>query len=239
MGWQTLVIIIGFTLIGLVLLSVLFWFVSRWSTRHRTRRLGTQLVEYLRSVGIDAERQNGRTTMKHTHEDDYAVVLRHLLTIRVWLRGIESIEIWQITRKGERKSSTQDEMIFVIVPEPGMSLNRIPILTNLVRADTAAGYSRLKWRGFEWGQLPLLVDRLRADTYLNSRLLEYLDTNLLDDLRITALSGNRIGITTSYNPRKLPSRGFFSCIEDIAGHILDHVAEQNRSRDSQNIKLSR
>jgi hypothetical protein len=191
-------------------------------------------VEYLRSVGIDAERQNGKNIVKHTREDDYAVILRHLITIRVWLRGVESIEIWRITRKGEKESSTLDEMTFAITPEPSMNLNRIPILTNLIRADTAMSKSELKWCGFEWGRLPLLVDRLKADTYLNSRLLEHFDTNFEDDLRITALSGNRIGITTSYNPRKLPSRGFLSCIEDIAGHILNYVAERNRSRELQN-----
>jgi hypothetical protein len=125
-------------------------------------------------------------------------------------------------------------MTFVILPEPGMRLNRIPILTNLVKTPADKGKNGFKWRGFEWGRLPLLVDRLKIDTGLNRRLLRYLDTDLPDNLRITVLSGDRIGITTSYNPQRLPSHEFLNCIEDITDHIHDYIAERNRTRELQN-----
>ena len=234
MSWQALVIRIGGTLAGLVILGVLFWLTSRWLRKRRIRQIETQLLEHLRSIGIDAEAQKSKKSVTRTHEDEYAVLLRHLVTIRVWLRGIHSMEIWHITRKGERETITLDEMTFVITPEPEMSLNRIPILTNLVITHTTKGGNDFEWRGFEWGRLPLLVDKLRIDTDLNNRLSRHFDADPADNLRITALSGKRIGITTRYSPQKLPSRGFLACIEDIADHIRDYIAEQNRIRELQN-----
>lgn len=236
MGWQALVIRIGGTLAGLAFLGVLFWFVSRCLRKHRTRQLKAQLVEHLRSVGVDAEEQKSKNAVTRTHEDEHAVILRHLVTIRVWLKGIQSIEIWRITRMGDRETVTLDEMTFVISPEPGMILNRIPILTNLVKTYTTEGKNGCKWHGFEWGRLPLLVNKLKVDTDLNSRLAGHLETGLADNLRITALSGNRIGITTNYSPQQLPSRGFLTCIEDISDHIRDYIAEQNRVRKLQESK---
>ena len=234
MGWQALVIRIGGTLVGLTLLCALFWSLSRWSRRHQLRQLEVHLVEHLKSISVGAEAQKNKGTVTSTHDDDYALILRHLVTIRVWLRGIESIEIWRITRKGDKESPTLDEMTFIIVPEPGISLNRIPILTNFVKTQTTEGKSGFKWRGFEWGRLPLLVDRLKLDTNLNNRLLGYCDIDRLDNLRIMALSGDRIGITMSYNPQRLPSRSFLVCIENIADHIRDYVTERNRTRELQN-----
>lgn len=236
MDWQVLVIRIGGTLASLTLIGVLFWSLSRRSRRHQIKQLEDQLVEHLRGIGVDAEGQKSKDTVTHTHEDEYAVILRHLVTARVWLRGIESIEIWRIARKIERKSVTVDEMTFVIIPEPGMSLNRIPILTNLIKTPVTKDKNGFKWCGFEWGRLPLLIDRLKADNDLNHRLLGDFDSELTDGLRITALNGDRIGITTSYNPQQLPSRGFLACVEDIADHIRGYVAERSRSRELQNIK---
>lgn len=233
MSWA-LVIRIGGTVVGLILLGVLFWSLSRWSKRRQIIQLEAKLVGHLRSIGVRTEKQRAHDTVLRTREGKYAVVLRHLVTTRVWLREIESIEIWRITRKGNKETMTLDEMTFVIIPGPGMSLNRIPILTNLVKTPENKGKKGFKWRGFEWGRLPLLVDRLQVDTGLNSRLLRYLDSDLPDDLRITVLSGDRIGITTSYNPQRLPSHEFLNCIEDIADHIHDYIAEQNRSRELQN-----
>ena len=233
MSWP-LVIRIGGTLVGLTLLGVLFWSLSRRSRRRQIRQLEAKLVEHLRGIGVRTEEQRAQGTVVRTREDDYAVVLRHLVTTRVWLRGIESIEIWRITRKRDKESATLDEMTFVVIPEPGMSLNRIPLLTNFVKAPTTEGKNGFKWRGFEWGRLPLLVDRLKVDTDLNSRLLGHFNTDLPDNLRITALSGDRIGITASYNPQRLPSHEFLNCIENIADHIRDYVAERNRTRELQN-----
>ncbi|HEY40731.1 MAG TPA: hypothetical protein G4O18_02605 [Dehalococcoidia bacterium] len=234
MSWQILVIRIAGTLAGVIALGVLFWSLSWWLRRRQIRQLEANLTEHLRSVGVSAEERRVKGTVVHSHEGDDTVILRHLVTTRVWLRGIQSIEIWRIIRKGKKESVTLDEMTFVVTPESGMSLNRIPLLTNIVKTHTTSGKSGFQWRGFEWGRLPLLVDRLDVDTDLNSRLLRHLDNDLLDDLRITALSGDRVGITTSYRPQQLPSRDFLTCIEDIADHIREYVAEFNRIRELQN-----
>ena len=129
-----------------------------------------------------------------------------------------------------------DERTFVIIPEPGISLNRIPILTNLVITRANKGKNGFKCRGFGWGRLPLLVDRLKVDTELNSRLLGYFNTDLPDNLRNTALPGDRLGITTSYRPQRLPSRDFLACIEDIADHIHNYLAERNRTQELRSSK---
>jgi hypothetical protein len=233
MGWQIVAIRIVGTLGGLILLSVLLWSFSRWSRRRQIRHLEANLVEHLRSIDVSTEKQRVKGTVVRTHEDDHAVTLHHLVTARVWLRGIQSIEIWRISRKGERESVTLDEMTFVVIPEAGMSLNRIPLLTNAIKIHTTGDKSCLRWRGFEWGRLPLLADRLETDIGLNNRLLRHLDTDLPKNLRITALSADRVGITTSYNPQRLPSRDFLTCIEDIADHIREYVAERNRTRELQ------
>jgi hypothetical protein len=234
MSWQTLVIIIMGTLVALTVLGMLSWSSSRWLNRYRIRQLETQLVDHLRSVGVRAEERKDKVTLTRTREDEYAVILRHLVTIRVWLSGIHSIEIWRITRKRDNESSTLHEMTFVIAPESGMSLSRIPILTNIVKTHATKGRNGFQWRGFEWGRLPLLVDRLKVDTDLHNRLLEYFESDLPAELRITALDRERIGITTGYSPQQLPSRAFVACIEDIAKHIHDYVAERNVYRELQN-----
>jgi hypothetical protein len=234
MDWQALAIRTGGTLASLTFVRTLFWPIPRWIRRHQLRQLEAELVEHLRGIGVGSEKQKITDTVRRTHEDDYAVILRHLVTIRVWLRIIQSIEIWRITRKVDREIITLDEMTFVIIPAPGMSLNRIPILTNLVKTGTTSDKNGFEWRGFEWGWLPLLADRLKIDTALKNRLLGYFNSGMIDDLRITALDGGRIGITTSYSPQQLPSRGLLTCIEDIADHIYNYVTERNRARELQN-----
>jgi hypothetical protein len=234
MGWQTVAIRTIGTLVGVIVLALLFWSYSRRARRRQIRQLEANLVEHLRSIGVSAEKQRVKGAVVRTHGDNHAVILHHLVTVRVWLRGIQSIEIWRITRKGEKESVTLDEMTFVIVPEPEMSLNRIPLLTSAVKTHSNGAKTGFKWRGFEWGRLPLLVDRLEVDTDLNSRLLRHLDTDPPENLRITALSGDRVGITISYSPQRLPSRDFLICIEDIVDHIQEYVAERNRTRELQN-----
>ncbi|HEY32419.1 MAG TPA: hypothetical protein G4O10_04875 [Dehalococcoidia bacterium] len=229
MSWQALVII-GGILAGLAFLGMLFWLLSKRSRKRLIHQTEVQLVEHLRSIGVKAEIQKVKRKVVRTREDGYPVILRQLVTTNVWLRGIQSIEIWQVTRKGEEKSTTLDEISYMITPEPGMTLYRIPILTNIVTVQTADGKTEFEWRGFEWGRLPLLVDRLRTDRNLNSRLLRHFYTNLPDNLRITASSGDKIGITMSYNQQQLPSRELLTCIEDIASHVCDYVAERNSAR---------
>jgi hypothetical protein len=227
MGWQAPVIGTGGTLAGLAFLGVLFWSLSRWSGKRLTHQMELQLVEHLCSIGVKAEVQRGNGAVIRTREDGYAVMLRQLVTTSVWLKGIQSIEIWRVIRKSKEKSATLDEITYMIPSEPGMTLNRIPILTNIIRTQTADSKTGFEWRGFEWGQLPLLADRLKMDKELNSRLRRYFTANIPDGLRITASSGERIGITMNYDPQRLPSREFLTCLEDIAGHVHEYVAERN------------
>jgi hypothetical protein len=227
MGWQAPVIGIGSTLAGLVFLGVLFWSLSEWSRKRLARQMELQLAEHLRRIGVKAEVQRGNSTVVRTREDGYAVILRQLVTTDVWLKGIQSIEIWRVIRKSEEKSAPLDEITYVIMPEPGMTLNRIPILTNIIGTQTAGGKTGFEWRGFKWGQLPLLADRLKMDKELNSRLRGYLTANVPDGLRITASSGEKISITMNYYPQRLPSREFLTCLEDIASHVHEYVAERN------------
>ncbi|UCB43600.1 MAG: hypothetical protein JSV77_02845 [Dehalococcoidales bacterium] len=233
MNWQALAIRIGDTLTGLASLGTLLWSISRRSRKRLIRRMEAQLVEHLRSIGVSAEVQRRKGKVVRTRENGYAVTLRQLVTTHVWLRGIQSIEIWQVTRKGEEKSTTLDEITYMITPEPGMTLYRIPILTNIIKIQTASSEAGFEWQGFEWGRLPLLADRLKTDRNLNSRLLWHFSKNLPDNLRITAPSWDKIGITMSYDPRRLPSRELLTCLEEIAGHVCDYVAERNSAREQE------
>jgi len=230
MSWQVLAIT-GGILAGLIFFGVFFWAFSQQSRNRLIHQIEAQLMEHLRSIDVRSEAQSGKSTVIRTREDGYTtVLLRLLVTIHVWLRGIQSIEIWRIVRKGEEKTTTLDEITYVINLEPGMTLNRIPILTKIASTQTADSKTELEWQGFEWGRLPLLVDRVKADRGLNSRLFRHFDSNPTDNLRITAPSGQKIGITMSYEPQRLPSREFLTCIEDLAMHVLDYVAEQNSAR---------
>ncbi len=233
MSWS-LIIRIGSTLAGLAFLGMLLWLLPRWSRRRQIKQLEAKLTEHLRGIGVRVEKQKARSTVVHTHEGDSTLVLRHLVTARVWLRRIQSIEIWRISRKDAKESITLDEITFVVIPEQGMSLSRIPILTNLIKSAEIRDDNGMEWRGFEWGRVPLLVDKLKVDMDLNSRLRGYFDASPSGDLRITVLPGDRIGITTRYHPQRLPSPEFLSCLEDIADHIHDYVAERNRTRYLQN-----
>ena len=241
MGWQALVTRIGIILASLASPLNLFPFLSGRGRRRLIRRVESDLVEHLRSIGIRVELQKVRGAPVRTREDVYAVTLRQLATARVWLTGIHSIEVWRITRKGKDESITLDEITYVVALEPGVTLTRIPILTNAVRAEITEGTAELQWRGFEWGRLPLLVDRLKVDRDLNSRLLEHFSKGQPRDMRITALSeeGKRVGITTTYDPQWLPSREFLACIEEIAGHVRDYVTERNKAREQDAVTQER
>jgi len=188
------------------------------------------LLEHLGSIGVRAELQKIESKELKRREEGYRVRLRQLADIRVWLKRIQSIEVWRESKKRKDESTTDDEITYVVTFEPGLSLYRIPILTSTVKTQRVGGKIRFQWRGFQWGRLPLLVDRLKADRGLNRRLLRHFNQSLADDLRIRALSGDRVGIATSYSPQRLPSREFLDCMEDIAQHVNDYVAERNKER---------
>lgn len=191
------------------------------------------MVEHLGSIGVRAEMENAASREVRRREEGQRVRLRQLAEFRVWLKKIESIEVWRETRKVNNESVAEDEITYVVAFEPGVSLSRIPVLTNTVVTHTRGGEVRFHWRGFEWGRVPLLEGRLKGDKGLNRRLLGYIRQDMASDLRIRALSGERVGITTGYNPTRLPSRGFLDCIEEIAQHVNDYVAERNREREEE------
>jgi len=191
------------------------------------------LLEHLESIGVTAQPHEVESQKIRKREEGYRVTLRQLAGFRIWLRRIHFIEVWREAKKEKNKSATEDEITYVITFEPGTKLGRIPILTNIVSIQMAEGKSRFKWRGFEWGKVPLLVDKLKADKALNSKLRKHISQDLANDLRIRALSGNRVGITMIYNPHRLPTREFLACMEDIAKHVNEYVTERNIEREQQ------
>jgi hypothetical protein len=164
-------------------------------------------------------------------EDEYAAVVRQLADIRVSLNGIDSIEVWQKTLKARRKETiVEDEITYLTPVKPGLTLSRIPILTWTVRQATEDGGTGFCWQGFEWGRLSIIADQLRKDTDLNKRLLRHFNEDVPGNIRIRALAGDRVGISTSYGARRMPSRHFLACIKDIVKHVDTFVAEQTRQR---------
>jgi len=183
--------LVPLTVACLALIGLGFWFQSRHSARRLSREVEQQLVSHLSSLGIRAQVQKRQGRVIRSREKDCQVTLRQLAHLRVWLRGIGSIEVWRERRKGKEEFSTEDEMTFVVALEPGLTLMRIPILTNLVPSKTP-GDTAFEWRGFRWGRLPLLESRLKADETLNRRLQRQLNRGLPGDLRVRALGSDRV-----------------------------------------------
>ena len=227
--WQIALIIIA----CLALLWVVVRFPFRRSASNPLQQVTNQLLEHLESIGVSALPHEVESNKIRKREEGYRVTLRQLAGFRIRLRRIHFIEVWRESKKRKNESTTEDEITYVITFEPGTTLGRIPILTNIVGIKVAEGKSRFRWRGFEWGKVPLLVDKLKADTALNSKLRKHIDEDLANDLRIRALSGNRVGITMVYDPHSLPTREFLACMEDIAEHVNEYVTERNIEREQQ------
>jgi len=212
---------------------VVIRFLSRRSTKYLLQQVTNQLLEHLESIGVEAQTQEAESKKIRRREEGYRVTLRQLASFRIWLKRIHSMEVWREAKKGKDEPTLEDEITYVIAFEPGTTLGRIPILTNIVGIQMAEGKTRFQWRGFEWGKVPLLVDKLKADKALNSKLRKHISQDLANDLRIRALSGNRVGITMVYNPHRLPTREFLACMEDIAEHVNEYVTERNIEREQQ------
>jgi hypothetical protein len=227
--WQIALIITA----CLASLWVVIRILSRRSASHPFQQVTNQLLEHLESIGVTAQPHEVESSKVRKREEGYRVTLRQLAGFRIRLRRIQFIEIWREAKKGKNESAIEDEITYVITFEPGTKLGRIPILTNIVGIRMAEGKSRFKWRGFEWGKVPLLVDKLKADKALNSKLRKHISQDMADDLRVRALSGNRVGITMVYNPHCLPTREFLTCMEDIAEHVNEYVTERNIEREQQ------
>ena len=228
--WEPLLVIPLIIAACLASFWLLYRYRARWSRRRLRQQVEAQLVEHLRSIGVRVEPRRVEDAEIRRREDEYAVRLRQLADARVWLRGIDSVEVWHKTKKAGRESVVEDEITYVASLEPGLNLDRIPILTSTVRLQTEGGETAFWWRGFEWGRLPLVADRLRVDQDLNRRLLRHFNTDTPGDLRIRAMPPDRVGISTSHDPEWMPSRELLECIEVISRHVNDYVAERNRER---------
>jgi len=228
-GWQIALI----TIACLALLWVVMRLLSRRSASNPLQKVSNQILEHLESIGVTVQPHGVESTKVRKREEGYRVTVRQLAGFSIRLKRIHFIEVWREVRKGKNESAVEDEITYVITFEPGTTLRRIPILTNIVGIQRAEGKNQFRWRGFEWGNVPLLVDKLKADTALNSKLRKHIGQDLADDLRVRALSGNRVGITMVYNPHRLPTREFLTCMEDIAEHVNEYVTERNIEREQQ------
>ena len=207
--------------------------LMRGPTGRLMRQVQTQLPAHLESIGVRVEVRKARNVSIRRRESRDSVVIMHLLAhARVWLKGVDSVEVWRVITKARDGSTVVDEISYVAELDPTLTLTRIPILTNAVRAQTDAGRTTFYWSGFEWGNVPLLAHRLEADEDLNSRLLRHFNTDVPGDLRITAYPNDRVGITTDYDAQRPPTREFLSCIEHVINHVNEYVAERNRARDA-------
>jgi hypothetical protein len=182
-------------------------------------------------LGIEALPHTWIAKKLRSKEGDEKVTLIKLAGLEVQMREIHSIEVWQQTRKKGNISTKQDELRYTIRLKPGVTMRRIPILSNVV-IKKINDKKTFQWDGFTWGKLPLLVERLKVDENLNQRLQQFFDTDVLTELRIRALSDDKVDIISDYNPQKLPPRELLACIEDISSHVVSYVSEGNKSRDS-------
>ncbi|HEY91763.1 MAG TPA: hypothetical protein G4O07_08005 [Dehalococcoidia bacterium] len=218
---------------GLVSLSAPFRHFIKQSIRRPTHQVEIQLEEHLNSIGVPVELIRERNISQHRREAKGMTVTTNLLArAHVCLKRITSIEVYRVSTRSREKSTVLDEITYITDLEPGVTLTRIPVLTNAVLTEREDSPAAFYWSGFEWGKLPLLAHCLEVDKDLNRRLLHHFSTDTPGDLRITALPDNKVGITTSYDPQYLPSRGFLSCLEQIADHINRYAVEQNRTRDA-------
>jgi hypothetical protein len=202
-------------------------FLSRKSVK---QRIEEDLLKHFDSIGITASQKNWIAESLHRREGDEKVILQKLASLSVKLNNIVSIEVWREKRKHGHISTTQDELVYKIPFRNGITLRRIPVLTNMSIVHTA-DKNNLEWTGFTWGKLPLLVERLQADNELNNKLHKIYEENMLCELRIRALSDDNVDIVSEYNPQRLPPRELITCVEAIAKHVISYVNEQNKARD--------
>lgn len=216
------------------------WMIVRIVRIRRRAAITTGLVEHLRSIGLTA--QHKEESVREVREDKtpFGELERtrseKLADISVSVGGIRSIEVWrEVEYRRVRdvqygRTTLQEiavnEMTYIIDIATGVTVPTAVQASTLTRR-TILG----KIKSFEWHAFPTLLHRLEADKKLKHRLVGCLDRkDLPGDLRIRRLPGDRLGITTRYKPRRLPSRELLRCIEDIAAHVNDYVTEWNRDK---------
>lgn len=206
------------------------------SSRHRwylvRQKMEQHLLTHFQSLGVEVCTKMWAEVKTRRREGNEKVTLRKLANLDIQMGEISSIEVWRQTRKQGRVSMTFDELSYIVMLKPDISISRIPILTSTAIPQTTNDKT-FEWVGFTWGKLPLLVERLKVDTPLNNKLQKSFDVNMLTELRIRALYEDRIEIVSNYDPQKLPSRELLDCIEDIAKHVISYITEQNEYRDHQ------
>jgi CheY-like chemotaxis protein len=194
------------------------------------RTLQKDLLSHFVSIGIEASAQSWMAKKFHSREGDEKVTSLQLAGLDVQMKEIHSIEVWRQIRKQRNVSLTHDEIRYIIVLKPGITMRRIPILSTTVISKSEDAKS-FQWSGFSWGKLPLLVERLKADENLNKRLQYHFNKNILSEIRIRAMYEDKVDIISDFNLHNPPSRDLLNCIEDIAYHVVSYVVEENKSRD--------
>ena len=134
-------------------------FLSRKSVK---QRIEDDLLQHFNKIGITASRKTWMAENLRRREGDEKVILQKLASLDVKLNNIVSIEVWREKRRRGHVSTTHDELVYKIPFRNGITLRRIPILTNMSVVQTA-DKNNFEWTGFMWGKLPLLVERLKAD----------------------------------------------------------------------------
>jgi hypothetical protein len=207
--------------------------LAGWWTRRGTEPVAFRLLGHLEDLGVAVE--TARRHGKPVRRREGKIRLTHWLLARleVGLPRIRTIEVWRVVTRSRDGTSVLEEITFLAPIGPGRDMTRLPILTNAAASPVAGGGREIVWRGFEWGRLPLLRDHLTADGELNRRLLGRADGELSGGLRITANSGNRVGVTTTFDRHCLPSADFLDCIDRIFGHVDDYLAERNLAREAE------
>lgn len=196
------------------------------------QRMEQHLLTHFQSLGIEACLKTWTEEKTRRREGKEKVIVRKLANLQVQIGEISSIEVWRQTRKQGNMSTTFEELSYVVILKPGITMRHIPIFTSATILQPV-DENNFEWTGFTWGKLPLLVERLKTDTQLNNRLQNLFDINMLTELRIRALYEDRIEIISNYDSQRLPSHELLDCIDNIARHAISYITEQNQYRDHQ------
>ena len=207
--------------------------LAGWWTGRGVAPVSSWLVGHLQDLGVTVETARRRCKPVRRREAETRLTHWLLARLEVGLPRIRTIEVWRVVTRNREATSVLEEMTFLAPVGPRRDMTRLPILTNAAVRPVTGGGHEIVWHGFEWGQLPLLRDRLATDGELNRRLLGHVDGELCGGLRVTADSGIRVGVTTTFDRHCLPSADFLDCIDRILGHVDDYLAERNRARQAE------
>lgn len=191
------------------------------------------MVEYLASIGVSAQQQDGQTGWVRQDKVESAWGSQKLALVQVSLRQIHSIEMWRQSwqasvRHGllatENQGRSAVELVYVMTLDPEIVIP--PALhTNTITEWTLRG----KIKSLEWHGFPGLRDKLEADKRLKSGIIGSLRKSC--EFSVRRLPNGSVGIATDL---VLPSREMLRCIEDVAVHVSNYVSEWNRDKQKSN-----